>query len=60
VLLALYAHAVRPALSAWAGADGNDPARAMADASLLRALDFHRLAAHDAQSWGWASACWGC
>ena len=51
VLLALYAYAVRPALSAWAGADGNDPARAMAGAAAaLRALDFHRLAAHDAQS----------
>jgi len=50
VLLALYAYAVRPALSAWAGADGNDPARAMADAPALHALDFHKLAAHDAQS----------
>jgi hypothetical protein len=50
VLLALYAYAVRPALSAWAGADGNDPARAMADSPALHALDFHKLAAHDAQS----------
>lgn len=56
VLLALYGYALRPALSAWAGADGNDPGRAMGDPSLLRALDFHRLAAHDAQSllrFGW-------
>ena len=50
VLLALYAYAARPALSAWAGGDGNDRARALADPGLLRALDFHRLAAHDAQS----------
>ena len=50
VLLALYAYAVRPSLSAWAGADGNDPARAMVDAVALHALDFHKLAAHDAQS----------
>jgi hypothetical protein len=50
VLLALYAYAVRPALSAWAGADGNDRARALADWPALHALDFHKLAAHDAQS----------
>ena len=50
LLLALYAYAVRPALSAWAGADGNDPARALAASPLLHALGFHRLAAHDAQS----------
>ena len=56
IVLALYAYFLRPMLSAWAGADGNDPARAIADASLLRALDFHKLAAHDAQSlvrFGW-------
>ncbi len=46
----VYAYAVRPALSAWAGADGNDPARAMAESPALHALDFHKLAAHDAQS----------
>ncbi len=50
VVLALYAYAVRPALSAWAGADGNDPARALAAAPMLHALGFHKLAAHDAQS----------
>jgi hypothetical protein len=48
--LALYAYFLRPQLSAWAGADGNDPARAIAARGWLRALDFHRLAAHDAQS----------
>jgi hypothetical protein len=56
VSLAVYAYAMRPALSAWAGADGNDAARAMTDPALLRALDFHKLAAHDAQSlvrFGW-------
>jgi hypothetical protein len=49
-VLAAYAYFVRPALSAWAGADGNDPARALAASPLLHSLDFHRLAAHDAQS----------
>jgi len=49
LLMAFYAYAVRPALSAWAGADGNDPAEAM-NAPVLRALGFHKLAAHDAQS----------
>jgi hypothetical protein len=49
---ALYAYFLRPLLSAWAGADGNDPAAQAAGAvlSLLRGRGFHRLAAHDAQS----------
>ncbi|HET8647867.1 MAG TPA: glycosyltransferase family 39 protein, partial [Vicinamibacteria bacterium] len=53
VLGALYAYALRPALSAWAGADGNEAARATSSHLLLgvlRDLGFHRLAAHDAQS----------
>jgi hypothetical protein len=50
VVLAAYAYLLRPALSAWAGADGNDPSRAWAEAGLLRALGFRALAAHDAQS----------
>jgi len=56
VLLALYAYFLRPQLSAWAGADGNDPSRVIAHPGALRALGFHRLAAHDAQSFlrlGW-------
>jgi len=48
--LALYAYFLRPWLSAWAGADGNARAQALAHPGLLRALGFHRLAAHDAQS----------
>ena len=50
VVLAAYAYAVRPALSAWAGADGNDPARRLLNPSPLVALGFRQLAAHDAQS----------
>ena len=51
VLLALYAYFVRPALSAWAGADWNDPARAIPSLKgILEPLGFARLAAHDAQS----------
>jgi hypothetical protein len=49
----LYAYFLRPALSAWAGADGNDgttPTTSATALRLLRQLDFHRLAAHDAQS----------
>ena len=57
VLLALYAYFLRPALSAWAGADGNDPARAARHGrGILVALGFSHLAAHDAQSFlrlGW-------
>jgi Dolichyl-phosphate-mannose-protein mannosyltransferase len=51
--LALYAYFLRPWLSAWAGADGNDQARTSGSRvvlTLLRDLGFHRLAAHDAQS----------
>lgn len=50
VVLAVYAYGVRPRLSAWAGADGNDPARRLEHAQLLVALGLRRLAAHDAQS----------
>jgi dolichyl-phosphate-mannose-protein mannosyltransferase len=50
VVLAAYAYALRPVLSAWAGADGNDPARRLANPGLLLALGFRQLAAHDAQS----------
>jgi 4-amino-4-deoxy-L-arabinose transferase-like glycosyltransferase len=47
-----YAYLLRPILSAWAGADGNDAAEKQAGAlfAALRALGFHRLAAHDAQA----------
>ena len=51
VLLALYAYFLRPALSAWAGADGNDPARAVTfGKGIFDAWGFTHLAAHDAQS----------
>jgi hypothetical protein len=52
VLAFTYAYLLRPVLSAWAGADGNDPASVRTGALLgiLRALAFHRLAAHDAQA----------
>jgi hypothetical protein len=52
VMAAAYAYFLRPVLSAWAGADGNEPGDVRAGAVLrvLRALDFHRLAAHDAQA----------
>ena len=36
----IYALAVRPALSAWAGADGNAKAERMADPSMLKGLGF--------------------
>jgi hypothetical protein len=49
-VLAVYAYWLRPLLSAWAGADGNDPSRALPDPGLLVDLGFRRLAAHDAQS----------
>jgi dolichyl-phosphate-mannose-protein mannosyltransferase len=55
VLLALYGYFLRPRLSAWAGADGN-VAPPLAHRGWLVALGFHRLAAHDAQSFlrlGW-------
>ena len=48
VVLAAYAYFLRPHLSAWAGGDGNDPARAWADPGMLLKLGFDRLAAHDA------------
>ncbi len=53
VLGALYGYFVRPALSAAAGADGNDAGQASGShlvLTLLRDLGFHRLAAHDAQA----------
>ena len=50
VVLAAYAYWLRPALSAWSGADGNDKARALANPGVLLALGFRHLAAHDAQS----------
>lgn len=51
VVLALYAAFLRPHLSAWAGADGNDPERVVpALAGVLGTLGFRRLAAHDAQA----------
>lgn len=53
VTLTLYACFLRPLLSAWAGADGNDASRATGShhvLAVLRDLGFHRLAAHDAQS----------
>lgn len=52
-LLFVYAFFVRGELSAWAGADGNARTDAFADGparEALRALGFHRLAAHDAQA----------
>lgn len=50
VATALYAYFVRPQLSVWAGGDGNDPVLAWESPGALKALGFHRLAAHDAQS----------
>jgi hypothetical protein len=54
-VLALFAYAffLRGPLSACAGGDGNPPALKLEPSralDLLRALDFHRLAAHDAQA----------
>lgn len=46
----IYALTLRPALSAWAGGDGNVKAERLADPGLLRTLGFDRLAAHDAQA----------
>jgi Dolichyl-phosphate-mannose-protein mannosyltransferase len=57
--LALYAYFLRPELSAWAGGDGNARGVAVDDPGLqtvLHALGFQRLAAHDAQAFfrlGW-------
>ncbi len=56
VALALYAYFVRPWLSAWAGADGNEEALRWANPEGLARLGFRRLAAHDAQAllrFGW-------
>jgi hypothetical protein len=65
-VLALYLYFVRPALSVWAGGDGNDAVSAaqtpwlpdgpLDDPGPLRSLGFARLAAHDAQAFlrlGW-------
>lgn len=48
--LALYALAVRPSLSAWAGGDGNPKAERLESPGVLQDLGFQRLAAHDAQA----------
>jgi len=56
VALALYAYFLRPMLSAWAGADGNDPSLALTHRAWLQALGFRRLASQDAQAFlrlGW-------
>jgi hypothetical protein len=50
VAAACFAYFVRPALSAWAGGDGNLPGSALVDPGLLKSLGYSRLAAHDAQS----------
>ncbi len=51
LLLALYAWFLRPALSAWAGADWNDAAQTIPSLKpWLDRLGFSHLAAHDAQS----------
>ena len=50
LLLAGYAYFLRPLFSAWAGADGNDPALKWPDPGILERLGFRHLAAHDAQS----------
>ena len=46
----IYGLALRPSLSAWAGGDGNPKTARLADPGWLKSLDFHRLAAHDAQA----------
>ncbi len=56
IAVAAYAYFLRPLLSAWAGADGNDAALAWAHPWVLHALGFRKLAAHDAQAFvrlGW-------
>ena len=56
VAAALYAYFLRPALSAWAGGDGNDAALVLADPAWVQLLGFKLLAAHDAQAFlrlGW-------
>ncbi len=55
-MLSLYAYFLRPSLSAWAGGDGNNKADALSNPGWLLALDFRRLAAHDAGAFfrlGW-------
>ena len=49
-MVAIYALSVRPALSAWAGGDGNVKAEKLKDPTALQRLGFDRLAAHDAQA----------
>jgi len=49
-LIVIYALALRPSLSAWAGGDGNPKAQKLADPGVLQTLGFNRLAAHDAQA----------
>ncbi len=49
-LAVIYALALRPSLSAWAGGDGNPREERLSDPGPLQALGFHRLAAHDAQA----------
>ncbi len=49
-VIAIYAIALRPSLSAWAGGDGNAKTERLSDPGLLPALGFDRLAAHDAQA----------
>jgi hypothetical protein len=46
----IYAIALRPSLSAWAGGDGNPRNEKLANPGLLQDLGFNRLAAHDAQA----------
>ena len=46
----IYALTLRPALSAWAGGDGNVKAERLSDPGVLQTLGFNRLAAHDAQA----------
>ncbi len=49
-VVVIYALTLRPALSAWAGGDGNVKAERLADPGVLQTLGFNRLAAHDAQA----------
>ena len=49
-VLVIYALAVRPALSAWAGGDGNPKEERLSNPGALQSLGFNRLAAHDAQA----------
>ena len=49
-LAVIYALALRPSLSAWAGGDGNVKAEKLENPGPLQTLGFQRLAAHDAQA----------